>query len=185
MAAPGISRRRSKTAPLVRALCPDTCPQRLQPPRSLHRDYTTRTCPGPDSICLAQTAQAFRDLISMEFDRAASRRSSRPCTWRDFRESRNTVVCAVPAHWHHRMLIENLRRASARSEEHTSELQSQSNLVCRLLLEKKKDRHAPVRETGRLIPRHHDLAAPLRPIHVQALAPFTLRRTSPALHQPP
>src|SRR2546430_11338621 len=28
-----------------------------------------------------------------------------------------------------------------RSEEHTSELQSQSNLVCRLLLEKKKQRH--------------------------------------------
>src|SRR2546427_3269832 len=32
--------------------------------------------------------------------------------------------------------------AQARSEEHTSELQSQSNLVCRLLLEKKK--HFPV-----------------------------------------
>src|SRR5438270_4381377 len=29
--------------------------------------------------------------------------------------------------------------AESRSEEHTSELQSQSNLVCRLLLEKKKD----------------------------------------------
>src|SRR5688572_13724433 len=29
---------------------------------------------------------------------------------------------------------------TARSEEHTSELQSQSNLVCRLLLEKKKNR---------------------------------------------
>src|SRR2546427_8264302 len=29
-------------------------------------------------------------------------------------------------------------RAEHRSEEHTSELQSQSNLVCRLLLEKKK-----------------------------------------------
>src|SRR2546427_4180832 len=29
---------------------------------------------------------------------------------------------------------------SARSEEHTSELQSQSNLVCRLLLEKKKNK---------------------------------------------
>src|SRR2546430_8651019 len=28
---------------------------------------------------------------------------------------------------------------TCRSEEHTSELQSQSNLVCRLLLEKKKD----------------------------------------------
>src|SRR5688572_30859881 len=30
------------------------------------------------------------------------------------------------------------RSGSPRSEEHTSELQSQSNLVCRLLLEKKK-----------------------------------------------
>src|SRR5688572_31073085 len=30
------------------------------------------------------------------------------------------------------------RGADLRSEEHTSELQSQSNLVCRLLLEKKK-----------------------------------------------
>src|SRR2546427_9528689 len=30
------------------------------------------------------------------------------------------------------------RNAKLRSEEHTSELQSQSNLVCRLLLEKKK-----------------------------------------------
>src|SRR5256886_3883296 len=30
---------------------------------------------------------------------------------------------------------------SRRSEEHTSELQSQSNLVCRLLLEKKKNNH--------------------------------------------
>src|SRR5688572_30867231 len=32
-------------------------------------------------------------------------------------------------------------RPRTRSEEHTSELQSQSNLVCRLLLEKKKNRH--------------------------------------------
>src|SRR2546427_2996018 len=36
-------------------------------------------------------------------------------------------------------------RSPLRSEEHTSELQSQSNLVCRLLLEKKKKRaeHLP------------------------------------------
>src|SRR2546427_11239787 len=32
----------------------------------------------------------------------------------------------------------NIHEEEARSEEHTSELQSQSNLVCRLLLEKKK-----------------------------------------------
>src|SRR2546427_7836900 len=47
-----------------------------------------------------------------------------------------------------------------RSEEHTSELQSQSNLVCRLLLEKKKTQttqqcheappHSPYRESGTL-----------------------------------
>src|SRR2546430_14653328 len=34
---------------------------------------------------------------------------------------------------------DNAPRRSLRSEEHTSELQSQSNLVCRLLLEKKKN----------------------------------------------
>src|SRR4051812_7438223 len=33
-----------------------------------------------------------------------------------------------------------------RSEEHTSELQSHVNLVCRLLLEKKKDRVSPLLE---------------------------------------
>src|SRR5688572_31806791 len=38
----------------------------------------------------------------------------------------------------------------ARSEEHTSELQSQSNLVCRLLLEKKKKKktHTSTRHTA-------------------------------------
>src|SRR6478736_10508121 len=41
-------------------------------------------------------------------------------------------------------------RIRPRSEEHTSELQSQSNLVCRLLLEKKKHyspRPPPIRHT--------------------------------------
>src|SRR6266536_5748390 len=33
------------------------------------------------------------------------------------------------------------RRPDPRSEEHTSELQSRVDLVCRLLLEKKKNRH--------------------------------------------
>src|SRR2546430_13634118 len=39
---------------------------------------------------------------------------------------------------------------AARSEEHTSELQSQSNLVCRLLLEKKKKttQNRYIRSTG-------------------------------------
>src|SRR5688572_32206750 len=41
------------------------------------------------------------------------------------------------------VIQEHVRR-SARSEEHTSELQSQSNLVCRLLLEKKKKKKNPL-----------------------------------------
>src|SRR5256886_6147223 len=38
-----------------------------------------------------------------------------------------------------------------RSEEHTSELQSQSNLVCRLLLEKKKKQHFITRTLGHIL----------------------------------
>src|SRR2546427_9392613 len=45
--------------------------------------------------------------------------------------------------------------AVVRSEEHTSELQSQSNLVCRLLLEKKK-KEEPVPRT---LPDTYDPAA--------------------------
>src|SRR2546430_8662051 len=40
---------------------------------------------------------------------------------------------------HHLAYVNNAN--NLRSEEHTSELQSQSNLVCRLLLEKKKETH--------------------------------------------
>src|SRR2546427_5457446 len=47
------------------------------------------------------------------------------------------------AHWHG---FENL--VDDRSEEHTSELQSQSNLVCRLLLEKKKKNKDRLRTTA-------------------------------------
>src|SRR2546427_5096773 len=48
----------------------------------------------------------------------------------------------------------------ARSEEHTSELQSQSNLVCRLLLEKKKN--------AKMHAAHHARYSPLhcRPAHL-------------------
>src|SRR5256886_3966567 len=41
-----------------------------------------------------------------------------------------------------------------RSEEHTSELQSQSNLVCRLLLEKKKYFADPVAYLGRVVEKN-------------------------------
>src|SRR5260370_8275409 len=48
-------------------------------------------------------------------------------------------------------------RPGLRSEEHTSELQSHLNLVCRLLLEKKKKTHAQNDESDKVdvYPGHH------------------------------
>src|SRR5205809_2843851 len=54
------------------------------------------------------------------------------------------------ARWRGHAAPSRLRPAGrCRSEEHTSELQSRLHLVCRLLLEKKKQRQA---RTGRLLP---------------------------------
>src|SRR2546427_8850814 len=51
------------------------------------------------------------------------------------------LVCVEARQAHD--LVDHVRRVVEhdRSEEHTSELQSQSNLVCRLLLEKKKKKN--------------------------------------------
>src|SRR5256885_12822951 len=61
---------------------------------------------------------------------------------------------------------EEWRRVSVRSEEHRSELQSPCNLVCRLLLEKKKDKRL----------RSHLRRRPVRPQSGRRLA---LRRPRP------
>src|SRR5205085_4268488 len=59
----------------------------------------------------------------------------------DVAEQRRPVQYLALDHDIHTMAVRTERRhgvGQLRSEEHTSELQSQSNLVCRLLLEKKK-----------------------------------------------
>src|SRR2546427_2639957 len=57
-----------------------------------------------------------------------------------FRELRQLVVVGGEDRLAADGVVQELRHrpGDRRSEEHTSELQSQSNLVCRLLLEKKK-----------------------------------------------
>src|SRR2546430_3444374 len=69
----------------------------------------------------------FRGVDENEEHRERSGREARRFRWQGAgaREERVQVRCPRDA-------------LLARSEEHTSELQSQSNLVCRLLLEKKK-----------------------------------------------
>src|SRR2546430_1621075 len=64
--------------------------------------------------------------------------------------------------------------SSNRSEEHTSELQSQSNLVCRLLLEKKKPRLAARRPRGL---RCLDALQTLDPCRRRAPRPCHVRRS--------
>src|SRR2546430_8749577 len=65
---------------------------------------------------------------------------------RDPCSSRASLADAIRRHWLCLGSIDDARclpvqNGKRRSEEHTSELQSQSNLVCRLLLEKKKKKH--------------------------------------------
>src|SRR5688572_31579156 len=73
--------------------------------------------------------------IDTRLDRALHRRLSRPVT-------RAAIALGItPNQISVTSLLVGLAAACCfwiRSEEHTSELQSQSNLVCRLLLEKKK-----------------------------------------------
>src|SRR5256886_5189179 len=80
------------------------------------------------------------------------RRSSTRCAWKWSPGS--CRACSTPP------------GRAARSEEHTSELQSQSNLVCRLLLEKKKNqttrhpRHFPSTPCSSTLPPSVPITTP-------------------------
>src|SRR2546430_3279820 len=76
-----------------------------------------------------------------------------PCFFFFFNDTATTEIYTISLHdalpisklgprqaWPHPRCRLGDTDLSARSEEHTSELQSQSNLVCRLLLEKKNER---------------------------------------------
>src|SRR2546430_12844387 len=85
--------------------------------------------------------------------------------FRSFHHSTLTLIWTdVQQHWNPPPPSPDtsLAGSSARSEEHTSELQSQSNLVCRLLLEKKKH----PREAQLTGPGHRTLASHIRPCDV-------------------
>src|SRR5688572_32531952 len=98
-----------------------------RPPRSTLFPYTTlfrsgRRLPTPSSTTTFSCDQP-----------GARQRTSEAFFGRPGR------VMPVRSQADHRHLIKSQRLSKkGRSEEHTSELQSQSNLVCRLLLEKKK-----------------------------------------------
>src|SRR5205085_3842769 len=84
---------------------------------------------------------AHRDLHSLPTRRSSDLSSRlRPAFPRPSIPSCRTGSCPCSS-TSSRTPTTSMNTGTSRSEEHTSELQSQSNLVCRLLLEKKKKKN--------------------------------------------
>src|SRR2546427_6819379 len=80
-----------------------------------------------------------------------SRRSRSHSGWSTARQNspQNFSAKMATIRWPSR--VRSAEYGTTRSEEHTSELQSQSNLVCRLLLEKKKNKTQPRNSDDRTV----------------------------------
>src|SRR2546430_4104532 len=98
-----------------------------RPPRSTLFPYTTLF---RSKLPLRRAAAARLEVVLLGCSVLFWLRHGYPPIWLIVRGG-----CRKPASdtW----CLSSLRQTASRSEEHTSELQSQSNLVCRLLLEKK------------------------------------------------
>src|SRR2546430_13433853 len=97
-----------------------------RPPRSTLFPYTTHFR-SPSNRVIALNAETGQEI--WQFDPQAGRAGPR-----EFFQHRGVAYWQSKKGDYRRILYGTFDR----SEEHTSELQSQSNLVCRLLLEKKK-----------------------------------------------
>src|SRR5258708_15035556 len=101
--------------------------------------------PHPHATCLFffnDTATTEIYTLSLHDALPISKEYSAPTTMR-------------PAFWMScSMMSEPCRRCLTRSEEHTSELQSPDHLVCRLLLEKKKNKSATVQVASHVYQLH-------------------------------
>src|SRR5688572_31683293 len=99
----------------------------LRPPRSTLFPYTTLF-----RSCATSTTKTRRD------SRAMTTTATETTQVQIAEEIRKRQRFVITSHSRPDGDAVGSSLAMARSEEHTSELQSQSNLVCRLLLEKKK-----------------------------------------------
>src|SRR5690606_40423914 len=81
-------------------------------------------------------------LYHVRYAAASANRKSAPKSTTRTPRAKSSAASSMDAPWGTARNATSQRRAmastSTRSEEHTSELQSRENLVCRLLLEKKK-----------------------------------------------
>src|SRR2546427_5803510 len=95
-----------------------------RPPRSTLFPYTT--------LFRSLTATIARQLLCLALNQSAQQR--------ELRIGLNLAAAQRQQALEAQQRRVALQLLAQRSEEHTSELQSQSNLVCRLLLEKKKNK---------------------------------------------
>src|SRR2546430_9151355 len=103
-----------------------------RPPRSTLFPYTTLFRSLGGYVC------GSRDLIDFLYHRA------RPFLFSTSHPPSVAAACIAAFDVLEKEPTADARsRTRRRSEEHTSELQSQSNLVCRLLLEKKNNKSSP------------------------------------------
>src|SRR2546421_2211349 len=98
-----------------------------RPPRSTLFPYTTlfRSTLGVFLMLAARNPSAHRSLIAY-------------AVWSSFAHTAVMALMAIQLPNKRGELLAGVAVTGLRSEEHTSELQSRSELVCRLLLEKKK-----------------------------------------------
>src|SRR5438093_6199150 len=95
----------------------------------------------PHSRAAVRVRAAMPALAALYSPRPASPRSAASDTMLMMRPQPRAAMCGRAAHMaHHVPFTPDVQERSNRSEEHTSELQSLTNLVCRLLLEKKKNK---------------------------------------------
>src|SRR5437867_5382731 len=99
------------------------------------RDFRRRSMWYSSWICSTASIEFINGASS--FSRRYVSRSPEAISRRTLITARGTGSIAGRAHTSHR----NPPASAERSEEHTSELQSPYDLVCRLLLEKKKKKH--------------------------------------------
>src|SRR5438094_2849886 len=91
----------------------------------------------------------FPDVFGLVMENSGENRNSTVLQHTiEFREERKDDICREISHQQMHGVLSNGR---CRSEEHTSELQSPYDLVCRLLLEKKKKNKQTKTNTQKII----------------------------------
>src|SRR5690606_41624749 len=103
----------------------------------VHSPFSSLAAPRPPSSTLFPYTTLFRSVVVVD-PRQSDTVQQLADEWIALRPGTDVALIAALAHV---MISEDLQDQE-RSEEHTSELQSREKLVCRLLLEKKKNENA-------------------------------------------